>query len=142
MNELRITGFINGRSRILLGIFWTKYLLLNPFNKKYGSFFCFSRLLIDAIGPTQNKMNHHWLTELDYAGKKYGKKGYPLSGRYFDISNHNIKKYDPEFIYIKKWIPKLSHLSIVEIKHFVASQKTIFNPINQYHKWIIAGRLH
>jgi len=33
INELKTTGYIHGRMRILLGIFWTKYLLINPFNK-------------------------------------------------------------------------------------------------------------
>jgi hypothetical protein len=32
-------------------------------------------------------MNNHWLTELDFPGRKYSKKGIPLSGRPMKIGN-------------------------------------------------------
>jgi hypothetical protein len=32
-------------------------------------------------------MNHHWITELDYPGRKYSRKGVPLSGRPMKIGN-------------------------------------------------------
>jgi len=50
-------------------------------------------------------MNHHWITDFDYSGKKFSKKGIPLSGRPMDISNKMIKKWDKDCIYIKKWLP-------------------------------------
>jgi len=37
MNEMRITGFMHNRARMIVGMFWTKYLLINPFHPIYGS---------------------------------------------------------------------------------------------------------
>jgi len=55
-------------------------------------------------------MNHHWITELDYPGKKYSAKGVPLSGRPMNINNDQIKKFDNECKYIKKWLPHLNDI--------------------------------
>jgi deoxyribodipyrimidine photo-lyase len=61
MNEMKITGFMHNRARMLVGVFWTKYLLINIFHPKYGSQVGYSKYLVDAIGPSQNKMNHQWI---------------------------------------------------------------------------------
>jgi deoxyribodipyrimidine photo-lyase len=37
MNEMKQTGFMHNRARMMVGIFWTKYLQINIFDKKYGS---------------------------------------------------------------------------------------------------------
>jgi len=52
MNEMKITGFMHNRARMIVGMFWTKYLLINPFHPIYGSQVGFSKLLVDAIGST------------------------------------------------------------------------------------------
>jgi deoxyribodipyrimidine photo-lyase len=52
LNELKITGFMHNRARLIVATFWTKYLLINPFHIKYGSQTGFSKLLVDAIGST------------------------------------------------------------------------------------------
>jgi deoxyribodipyrimidine photo-lyase len=149
MKEMTITGFTNNRNRMLLGMFWTKYLIINPFNLKYGSQSNFSRLLVDAIGPSQNKMNHNWITDFDYAGKQFSKKN-TLSGRPMDISNKIIKKYDPDCLYIKQWLPHLQYIDNKELIHWnyeIANinnnihPSPMFDPKEKYLEWIQASTL-
>ena len=149
MKEMTITGFTNNRNRMLLGMFWTKYLIINPFNLKYGSQSNFSRLLVDAIGPSQNKMNHNWITDFDYAGKQFSKKN-TLSGRPMDISNKIIKKHDPDCLYIKQWLPHLQYVDAKELIHWnyeIANinnnihPSPMFDPTDKYLEWIQATKL-
>jgi deoxyribodipyrimidine photo-lyase len=133
MNQMKISGFLHNRLRMLLGVFWTKYLLINPFHPKYGSQVGFSQLLVDAVGPSQNAKNHAWITELDFPGKKFSAKGVPLSGRPMDISNKMIRKWDPECIYIKRWLP---HLKDIPNKELYNWTDTIFDPKEKYKEWI------
>lgn len=137
MNEMKITGFSHNRARLLLGAFWTKYLRIDTFHKSMGSQVCFSRLLVDAIGPSQNKMNHQWITELDFSGRQFGKG---ISGRPMDISNEQIKKFDPDCVYIKKWLPHLKDIPKEDIykwdgiKHTI-HPKPIFDAKKRYNEW-------
>ena len=147
MNELKQTGFMHNRSRLLVCSFWTKYLLIDIFHPIYGSQVGFSKYLVDAVGPSQNKMNHQWVTELDLPGRKYAPKNIPLAGRPMDISNKSIKKYDPDCIYIKKWLPHLSNIPnkhLIEYsleydnskKYSIPHPKPIFNPKLKYLEWV------
>jgi deoxyribodipyrimidine photo-lyase len=139
MNQMKITGFLHNRLRMLLGVFWTKYLLINPFHPKYGSQVGFSQLLVDAIGPSQNAKNHAWITELDFPGKKYSTKGVPLSGRPMDISNKMIRKWDPKCIYIKRWLPHLKDIPNKEIYNWKGNELhsgPIFDSKEKYKEWI------
>ena len=141
MKQLTVTGYCHNRGRLLLGIFWTKYLLIDMLHPKYGSQVGFSSQLVDAIGTSQNKMNHHWLLDFDYPGRRFGKG---ISGRPLDISNINIKKYDPECAYIKKWLPELKDISNKDLyKWDKQSAETnggvhpypIFDSKERYHEW-------
>lgn len=139
MQELQKTGFLHNRLRMILGVFWTKYLHISILNPKYGSHSGFARMLIDAIGPSQNKMNHHWILDFDYPGKKFSAKGAPLSGRPMKIDNLMIKKWDPECIYIKKWLPHLSNYKPKELYKWSGSDihpGPIFDPKVHYTEWI------
>jgi deoxyribodipyrimidine photo-lyase len=71
MKEMITTGFMHNRARMIVGVFWTKYLKINIFDPIYGSQVGYSKYLVDAISSSQNKMNHQWITEFDYPGKKY-----------------------------------------------------------------------
>lgn len=142
MNELKQTGFLHGRARMILGTFWIKYLLINPFDGKLGSQTGYSRLLTDAIGPSQNKMNHQWLTELDYGGRRFGKTR--LAGRKMNIDNSMIKKFDPECLYIKKWLPNLEKVPCKDLvkwsnkitkKYNNIHPAPIFNQDDKYNEW-------
>ena len=130
MCQMITTGYMHNRARMIVGMFWTKYLLINPFDIKYGSQTGFSRYLVDAIGSTQNKMNHHMITEYDYPGKKYSAKGVPMSGRPMNIANEMIKKFDPDCEYIKTWLP---HLKDIPNKDLYKWSKEISEKYNSIH---------
>ena len=145
MNELKITGFMHNRARMIVGIFWTKYLLINIFHPKYGSQVGFSKYLLDAIGPSQNKFNNQWLTEFDYPGKKYAPKNISIAGRPMDISNRMISKFDPNCEYIKKWLPHLSNINnddLIKWNNNIAHNYNnihpgpIFDPRRKYLEWL------
>lgn len=114
--ELKSTGYINNRSRLLLATFWIKYLLINPYDQKYGSIIGYSNLLIDCC-TSQNNYNHEWvLGSLDISGRRFAKKGTnPLTGRMIRIDNEMIKKYDKDCQYIKKWLSHISKISNKDI---------------------------
>ncbi len=124
MRELQTTGYIGNRARLLLGTFWCKYLLINPFHKEYGSQVGFSKYLVDC-SVSQNKLNHSWLiSELDLTGRRFAKKKMsPLTGRIIRFDNDMIKKYDPSTEYIKKWLPEYKDFSFKEMRKV----KTIFD---------------
>ena len=90
-------------------------------------------------------MNHQWITEFDYPGKKYSAAGAKISGRPMDISNKMIKKFDPECIYIKKWLPHLNHIpnkDLINWNSNIAKQynfihpSPIFDSKLKYKEWI------
>jgi deoxyribodipyrimidine photo-lyase len=145
MNQMKTTGFMHNRARMLVVIFWSKYLLINPLHPKYGSQVGFSRLLVDAIGPSQNLMNHRWAIDFDFPGKKYSAPGAPLSGRPMNINNEMIKKWDPTCEYIKQWLPHLKDISNKELfkwnETLVSQYDNIhpgpmFNAKEKYQEWV------
>jgi deoxyribodipyrimidine photo-lyase len=149
MEEMKTSGFMHNRARMIVAVFWTKYLLINIYHPQLGSQVGYSRLLVDAVGPSQNKLNHAWVDEFDFPGKKYAASGAPLSGRPMDISNKMIKKWDAECSYIKKWLP---HLKDVPNKDLRAWNEELskryggihpppmFDPTVKYKEWIDACR--
>lgn len=141
MQELVNTGFLHNRLRMILGVFWTKYLHISILNPKYGSQTGFSKMLVDAIGPSQNKMNHHWILDFDYPGKKFSPGGIPLAGRPMKIDNSMIKRWDPDCIYIKKWLPHLANYTPKQLYKWNGSDDDIhpgpiFDPKVKYAEWI------
>lgn len=148
IKELKITGFMHNRSRLLVCTFWTKYLLIDIFHPIYGSQVGFSKYLVDAIGISQNKLNHQWITELDLSGRRYAPKNIPLAGRPIDISNKMIKKYDPDCIYIKTWLPHLKEVPNKQLINYCMNYNNevlqykiphpapIFDPKLKYLEWI------
>lgn len=147
MNQMKASGYIHGRGRMLLSVFWTKYLLISILDPKYGSQVGFSKWLVDAIGPSQNKLNHHWVCDLDYPGKKYSAPGAPLSGRPMDVSNKMIAKWDPTGAYIKRWIPELVNVPVRDLRKWDSEIAALHNNIHpapmfdaktRYAAWITA----
>ena len=150
IQEMKITGFMHNRARMIVGVFWTKYLLINIFHPQYGSQVGYSKYLVDAIGPSQNKMNHQWITEFDFPGKKYAPSEAPIAGRPMDPSNKMIRKWDPECIYIKKWLPHLNNVTNKDLFNWnmIMSQKynnihpyPIFDHKIKYKEWINACKI-
>lgn len=143
MRELIKTGYIGNRIRLILATFWIKYLLINPFHPKLGSHVGFSNYLVDC-NTSQNKLNHQWFTDLDLSGRRFSKKGCnPLTGRMMRIDNELIKKFDPECIYIKKWLPELKYIPNKELykwnsdiqKKYNVHYQPIFDWQEQYQKY-------
>ena len=92
---------------------------------------------------SQNKLNSQWVTELDFPGKKFSPSNAPIAGRPMNISNGMIKKWDPECIYIKKWLPHLNKINDVKILYNwdikydeSIHPKPIFNQKERYNEWI------
>ena len=110
ITQMKEVGYCPNRARMVVGMMWSKYMLTHVYDEKYGLQAGFSKLLVDAVGPTQNKLNCAWVVELDFAGRRYAAPGAPLSGRPMDVSNKQIKKWDPECTYIKKWLPHLKNV--------------------------------
>lgn len=148
MNEMKTTGFMHNRCRMLVAVFWTKYLLISILHPIYGSQVGFSKWLVDAVGPSQNKMNHHWTCDLDYPGKKYSAHGAPLSGRPMDVSNKMIAKWDRDCVYIKRWLPHLAQVPNKDLRKWDAATARVhgdvhpapmFDAKERYKEWIAAG---
>lgn len=94
MREMNQTGFMHNRVRMIVASFLVKDLLIDwRWGEKY-----FAQHLID-YDPSLNNGNWQWV-----AGT--GADAQP----YFRIFNPwaQQKKFDPECVYIKKWIPELA----------------------------------
>ena len=141
IQELKYTGFMHNRCRLIVGVFSVKYLKINPLCRYIGLNDWFSRHLLDC-STSQNKLNSQWVSELDFPGKKFAPSIAPIAGRPMNISNLMIKKWDPDCVYIKKWLP---HLANVDIKILYGwdnkynesmHPKPIFDPKTRYAEWI------
>jgi deoxyribodipyrimidine photo-lyase len=141
IQEIKHTGFMHNRCRMIVGVFSVKYLKINPLCRFIGLNDWFSRYLLDC-STSQNKLNAQWVSELDFPGKKFAPSSSPIAGRPMNISNSMIKKWDPGCIYIKKWLPHLDDVDnkilynwdnkYDESKH----PKPIFNLKDRYNEWI------
>lgn len=104
MRELNETGFMHNRVRMIAASFLVKDLYIDwRWGEKY-----FAQVLID-YDPAVNNGNWQWVAST-------GSDAQP----YFRIFNpwNQQKKFDPECVYIKKWVPELSAL-----------------PANAIHEW-------
>ena len=136
MTELLQTGFINNRARLLLATFWIKYLLISPFDQEYGSQVGFSRLLVDC-SACQNKLNHQWVVgDLDLSGRRFKMANtHPLTGRMIQIGNEVIKKYDPNYEYISKWLPQFQGKTLKECKAMMKQTKPMYEWRERYGEY-------
>lgn len=141
IQEIKHTGFMHNRCRMIVGVFSVKYLKINPLCRYIGLNDWFSRHLLDC-STSQNKLNTQWVTELDFPGKKFAPSVAPIAGRPMNISNSMIKKWDPDCIYIKKWLP---HLDQIDNKILYGwdtkynesiHPKPIFDQKTRYSEWI------
>lgn len=97
MRELNATGFMHNRVRMIVACFLTKYLLIDW---RWGEAYFAQKLLDYELAS--NNGNWQWSagTGCDAAP-------------YFRIFNMDAqtKKFDPDFIYIKKWVPEFQEKS-------------------------------
>ena len=147
IQELINTGFMHNRCRMIVGSFSVKYLKINPLCRYIGLNDWFSRYLVDC-STSQNKLNTQWITELDFPGKKFSPHNAPIAGRPMNISNSMIKKWDPECIYIKKWLPHLINIDNKILYGWdnkydtTIHPKPIFEPKKRYEEWIELCKLN
>ncbi len=96
MRELWQTGWMHNRVRMIVGSFLVKDLLLSW---QEGAAWFWDTLVDASLG--QNSFNWQWV-----AGS--GADASP----YFRIFNPSLqsKKFDPEGIYIRKWVPELKNI--------------------------------
>ncbi len=101
MRELNKTGFMHNRVRMIVASFLTKDLHIDwRWGERY-----FAQKLID-YDPAVNNGNWQWAAST-------GSDAQP----YFRIFNPWLqqKKFDAHCVYIKKWLPELSHLTPKQI---------------------------
>lgn len=97
MRELNATGFMHNRVRMIVASFLTKDLHINwQKGEKY-----FAQKLVD-YDPCVNNGNWQWAASTGYDAQPY-----------FRIFNPWLQqaKFDPECVYIKKWVPELQNYS-------------------------------
>jgi len=99
MRELNSTGFMHNRVRMITASFLCKHLLIDW---RWGEMY-FAKKLLD-FDLAQNVGNWQWVagTGCDAAP-------------YFRIFNptEQVKKFDKDFAYIKKWVPEFQELTYV-----------------------------
>lgn len=109
MRELNQTGFMHNRVRMIAASFLVKDLHINwQVGERY-----FANRLID-YDPAVNNGNWQWVAGTGCDAQPFFRIFNPWS---------QAKKFDPEAIYIKKWIPELSALSPDEIHSWHLAKK-------------------
>lgn len=104
MRQLHQTGFMHNRLRLITASFLVKDLHINwQWGEKY-----FAQKLID-YDPALNNGNWQWVASTGCDAQPYFRIFNPWSQQ---------KKFDPECLYIKKWIPELTDLSSETIHHW------------------------
>ncbi|HOQ31308.1 MAG TPA: deoxyribodipyrimidine photo-lyase [Candidatus Hydrogenedens sp.] len=101
MRELKTTGWMHNRARLIVGSFLTKDLHMSwLWGEKY-----FATKLID-YDPSVNNGNWQWVAGTGCDAQPY-----------FRIFNPWLqsKRFDPDTIYIKKWIPELKNVPSAHI---------------------------
>jgi len=113
MRELNATGFMHNRVRMIVASFLVKHLLIDW---RWGEAYFAEKLL-----------------DFDFAANNGGWQWASGSGcdaaPYFRVFNPTLQtqKFDPEFIYIKKWVPEFQELSYPKpiVVHEIARKKVL-----------------
>ena len=117
MRELNETGFMHNRARMITASFLVKDLHIDW---RWGERYFASKLM--DYDPALNNGNWQWAASTGCDAQPY-----------FRIFNPWLqqKKFDPECIYIKRWVPELKEFSAAEI------HKIKDNPVNGYPSQIV-----
>lgn len=115
MRELNSTGYMHNRVRMVVASFLTKDLHIDwRWGEKY-----FAQKLVD-YDPSVNNGNWQWSA------------GVGVDKRPLRIFNPWLQqeKFDPDCVYIKKWIPELKNFSVKQIlNHEKENLKGYYSPI-------------
>lgn len=117
MRQLLETGWMHNRVRMIVASFLTKDLMIHW---KEGAKW-FWENLVDA-DLSANTMGWQWVAGCGVDAAPY-----------FRIFNPSLqaKKFDPEAVYIKKYVPELAKLSSAEIHEMPMLEKNLFSNINK-----------
>lgn len=97
MRQLNSTGYMHNRARLVVASFLIKTLFIDwKKGEKY-----FATLLTD-YDPASNNLNWQWCASSAIDSQPYFRMFNPW---------RQAETYDPDCIYIKRWIPELSHVS-------------------------------
>ncbi len=113
MRELNTTGYMHNRARMITASFLVKDLHIDwREGEKY-----FAQKLVD-YDPSVNNGNWQWAASTGCDAQPY-----------FRIFNPWLqqKTYDPDAVYIKKWIPELRDVSAKEIHEWYKPKGTLFS---------------
>ena len=94
MRQLRETGWMHNRVRLVVGSFLTKDLHLDW---RIGEAW-FARLLLDGE-PAQNTGNWQWIASV-------GADPAPAFRRMYNPARHQ-ERFDPDGAYVRRWVPEL-----------------------------------
>jgi deoxyribodipyrimidine photo-lyase len=94
MRQLRETGWMHNRVRLVVGSFLTKDLHLDW---RAGEAW-FARLLLDG-DPAQNTGNWQWIASV-------GADPAPAFRRMYNPARHQ-ERFDPDGAYVRRWVPEL-----------------------------------
>lgn len=111
MRQLNATGWMHNRVRLIVASFLTKDLHIDwRWGERY-----FAQQLID-YDPAVNNGNWQWSASTGCDAQPY-----------FRIFNPWLqqKKFDPDCVYIKKWVKELKHVSTKDIHAYYKPAKTI-----------------
>jgi len=113
MRELNATGYIHNRVRMVVAGFLCKHLLIDW---RWGEAY-FAKKLLD-YELSSNNGNWQWAAGTGCDAAPYFRVFNPTT---------QVKKFDPEMTYIKKWIPELNSLSYPSpiVDHKTARERAI-----------------
>jgi deoxyribodipyrimidine photo-lyase len=113
MRELITTGFMHNRARMVTASFLTKHLLLNW---KLGERYFAAKLLDFELAS--NVGNWQWVAGTGFDAAPYFRIFNPYT---------QAQKFDPDSIYVKKWIPELGTKNYPKpmIEHEVARKRAL-----------------
>ena len=113
MRELNETGFMHNRVRMIVGSFLVKDLLIDW---RWGEAY-FARKLLD-FELASNNGNWQWVAGCGCDAAPY-----------FRVFNPDTqaKKFDPENLYIRKWVPEFDSLNYTKpmVDHAAAKERCI-----------------
>jgi deoxyribodipyrimidine photo-lyase len=113
MRELNATGFMHNRVRMIVASFLTKHLLIDW---RWGEAY-FAQKLLDFDLSANN------------GGWQWASGSGTDAAPYFRIFNptSQTQKFDPQLIYIKKWVPEVSHFGYLEpiVDHAFARERCL-----------------
>jgi deoxyribodipyrimidine photo-lyase len=97
MRELNSTGFMHNRVRMITAMFLSKYLLIDW---RWGEAYFAEKLLDYELASNNGGWQWSASTGVDAAP-------------YFRLFNmdEQTKRFDPDFLYIKKWVPEFQELT-------------------------------